>query len=96
MSACPMLTFNNLTPGAWKCVLDAASQYGVTGADSGQQTVHGFTVEWSYNAATQTLQIQCTDSPFFVSCSTVNSHIHDVVDKCLADHQIQMAPMVPA
>jgi hypothetical protein len=94
MSACAMLTFNNVTPDAWTCVQEAAAQYGVAGAATGQQTVNGFTVAWSYVAATQTLQIQCTDSPFFVSCSIINSHIHDAVEKCLGDHQIEMSPMV--
>lgn len=95
MSACAMLTFNNVTPEAWKCVQAAAAQYGVTGADSGQQTVNGFTFSWSFNRGAQTLQIQCLDSPFFVGCSTINAHIHDAVEKCLSDHQIEMAPMVP-
>jgi hypothetical protein len=95
MSACAMLTFNNVTPEAWTCVQAAAAQYGITGADSGQQTANGFTVTWAYTLTTQTLQIQCTDSPIFVSCSIINSHIHDAVEKCLGDHQIEMAPMVP-
>ena len=94
MSACAMLTFNNVSAAAWKCVQDAASQYGVTRADSGQQTVNGFTVSWSYAPATQTLQIQCLDSPFFVGCSTINSHIHDAVESCLNNHQLELGPMV--
>lgn len=94
MSACAMLTFNNVTSDAWKCIQDAAAQYGVTGSSSGQQTVNGFTVAWSYVAATQTLQIQCTDSPFFVSCSIINSHINDAIEKCLSNHQIDVTPMV--
>jgi hypothetical protein len=96
MSACAMLTFNNVSADAWKCVQAAAAQYGVTGADAGQATVNGFTVAWSYGAAAQTLQIQCTDSPLFVSCSIINSHIHDAVEKCLAEHQIEMTGMVAA
>jgi hypothetical protein len=96
MSACAKLTFNNVTADAWACVQAAAAQYGVTGANSGQQTVNGFTVAWSYDAAAQTLEIQCTDSPIFVSCSIINAHIHDAVEQCLADHQIEMTPMVPA
>ena len=95
MSACAMLAFNNMTLEAWKCVQDAAAQYGVTSADSGQQTVHGFTVAWSYDAGAQTLHIQCLDSPFFVSCATINAHINDVVEKCLADHDIALTHMVP-
>jgi hypothetical protein len=96
MSACAMLTFNNVTPDAWKCVQTAAAQYGVTGADTGQATVNGFTVAWSYDPGAQTLQIQCTDSPWFVGCSTINSHIHDAVEKCLGDQQIEMTSMVSA
>jgi hypothetical protein len=94
MSACAKLTFNNVSPDAWKCVQDAAAQYGITRADSGQQEVNGFTVAWSYTAATQSLEIQCLDSPFFVGCGTINSHIHDAVEQCMANHQLEIAPMV--
>jgi hypothetical protein len=94
MSACAMLTFNNVSTAAWQCIQEAASQYGITGADSGQQTVSGFTVAWSYTAATQTLQIQCLDSPWYASCPTINAHIHDAVETCLSNHQLELAPMV--
>jgi hypothetical protein len=94
MSACAMLTFNNISTDTWRCIQEAASQYGITGSDSGQQTVNGFTVAWSFVAATQTLQIQCLDSPFFVGCSTINSHIHDAVENCLSNHQLELGPMM--
>jgi hypothetical protein len=94
MSACAKQTFNNVSPAAWQCVKQAAAEYGVNGADSGQQTVSGFTVAWNYSAATQTLEIQCLDSPFFVSCSTINAHIHDAVDHCLQSHQLEVTRMV--
>jgi hypothetical protein len=95
MSACAMQTFNNVTRAAWTCVQAAAAPYGISAADSGQHSVSGFTVAWSYLEASGTLHIQCIDRPWFVSCSTINSEIHGVVDKCLADHNIAMAHMIP-
>lgn len=94
MSACSMQTFNNVSRDAWNCIQDAASQYGITRSDQGQQTVSGFTVWWSYAPATQTLQIQCLDSPFFVTCGTINSQIHDAVESCLATHQLEITQVV--
>ena len=96
MSACAMQTFNNLTRAAWTCVQAAAAQYGVAGSDSGQASSNGFSISWSYDENTGTLHIQCTDSPWFVSCSTINSHVHDTVQQCLDQHQIEMTHIVPS
>lgn len=95
MSACAMQTFNNVTRAAWSCVQTAATQYGVTGGDTGQASLNGFTVAWSYDENTGTLHIQCTDSPWFVSCSTIISHINDTIEQCLNQHRIEMVHMVP-
>jgi hypothetical protein len=32
--------------------------------------------------------------PFFVGCSTINAHIHDAVENCLNNHQLELTPMV--
>jgi hypothetical protein len=96
MSACAMLTYNNITRAAWKSVQNAAAPYGLTEKDSGSAAVDGFTVAWSYVEASKTLHIQCTDSPFYVSCSVINSKINDEVENCISAHNIQMNHMVPA
>ena len=95
MSACAMQTFNNVTRAAWTCVQEAAAQYGVGGGDAGQASSNGFSVSWSYDESTATLQIRCTDSPFFVPCSTIDSHIRDTVQPCLDRHPIDIAHTVP-
>lgn len=96
MSACAMLSYNGLTRGAWDSVKKAAAPYGVTGKDSGSAETNGFTVVWSYVEASRTLHIQCTDSPFWASCSAINSTINDEVVKCISAHNIQMRHMLPA
>lgn len=64
--------------------------------DSGTISSDGFTVHWNYDAQTEVLSIQCTDSPIFILCSTINSEIHDMVEATLNQHNIAMARMVPA
>ncbi len=50
--------------------------------DQGSVSKDGITVTWDYEADSQTLTIQCTAAPFFLSCGTINSTIHNVVDSC--------------
>lgn len=85
MGACAMQSFNNVTPSAWQCCKTAVAGFGITiTTDSGTQTKDGFTVTWNYNSGAQTLQIQCTDSPWWAPCSTINGKIHDLVEPCLS------------
>lgn len=96
MSACAMLTYNNMTQAAWQSTQQAVAQYGIQiTRDSDSASSDGFTVHWSYNGATETLSIQCTDSPFLVPCSIINSKINDVIESCLNQHNIEIAHMVP-
>jgi hypothetical protein len=91
-----MLTYNNVSEDAWNRILNAVAQYGITiNDDSGTKSASGFTIGWNYNRAAETLATQCLDSPFWISCSTINSHINDAVENCLNQHQIALAPIVP-
>ena len=95
MSACAMLHYNNVTAAAWQCGKNAASQFGVViNSDSGNASTHGFTVAWNYAPAAQTLQLQCTQSPIFISCSLINGKLNDAVEACLNTHNVVMTNMV--
>ena len=97
MSACAMQTFNNVTPAAWESAKQVvATKFGVQiSTDSGTVSSDGFTVHWNYDAQTEILSIQCTDSPIFIPCSVINSEIHDMVEATLNQHNITIAPMIP-
>jgi hypothetical protein len=86
MSSCPILCFNNVTPTVWQAIVARAATYGVTiSSDTGSATVHGFTVAWNYFPSKQTGNIQCTDSPWWAPCSTINSKISTEIEGCGAD-----------
>jgi hypothetical protein len=90
-----MLSYNNVTQAAFDCCVAAAAQYGVTiSQPSGSASAHGFTVAWNYVAAAQTLTIQCTDSPWWAPCSTINGKINDAVENCLNSHNLSLGPMI--
>ena len=96
MSACAMLSYNGVTATAWSCIVKGAASYGATiTSASGSDSVSGFTIEWSYDAAAGTLHIQCTDSPWWAPCSTINGKINDAIEACLGQEKIEMAGMVP-
>ena len=79
MAGCDGLTFHGVTRPAWAQIKRAASSYGVGGGDC----VEGFSFSWSYNEAARTLHIQCLESPALISCSEINSRLHDEVQKCI-------------
>lgn len=95
MSACAMLSYNNVSAAAFDCCKATAAKYGVTiSGNSGSASSHGFTVAWNYNPGAQTLTIQCTDSPFWAPCSTINGKINDAVEECLGADNAALAPMI--
>lgn len=86
MSACSMICFNNVTPAVWQAIVARASTYGVTiNSNNGSATVDGFTVAWNYFPSTQTGNIQCTDSPWYVPCAAINSKITTEIEGCGAN-----------
>lgn len=95
MSACAMLSYNNVTLAAWGCAKQAAAQYGVViDGNSGTATSNGFTIHWNYDPQAKTAQVQCTDSPFWASCSMINGHLNTAIETCLGGHNIEMTRMV--
>jgi hypothetical protein len=95
MSACPMMSYNNVSQAVWTCIVATVANYGINvRGNSGTASAHGFTVHWNYNPANGSLQVQCTAKPFFVSCGTVNSHLNDAVSHCLGQNNSQVSQMV--
>jgi hypothetical protein len=84
MSACATQVFQNVTSSVWNCIVSKAASQGIDiSSPQGAITKDGFTVNWDYNNANGTLAITCTDSPWYVPCSLINSTIHQQIDTCL-------------
>lgn len=96
MSACSMLTYSNVSAAAWNCIKQAVSQYIQNPPNSGSATVDGFTIVWNYNPNTLQLQVQCTNSPWWAPCSTINSKINDVIEPCLSQASVSQVNIVGA
>lgn len=84
MGSCPKQAFSSITPAKYVCICQQiTAKYGVTlSGDNGQETKSGFTIAWSFDKTTGALEVQCLDSPIFVSCGLINQAIQDVVDGC--------------
>jgi hypothetical protein len=84
MGSCAKQTFTNISQQQFSCIVQQAqSNFGISiGGNSGTASKSGVTVAWNYDPNAQTLDIQCTDAPFFLGCGTINSKIHDIVDSC--------------
>ena len=83
MSACPPLSYSNVTPAKWEALKAAVlAKYGVAIEAVGQHSALGLDFEWVYSGY-ETLTISCTDSGWF-SCEMVNAEIDSLVKEVLA------------
>jgi hypothetical protein len=86
MSACASQTFSGVTPAQFESLTrKATAAVGTTlEGHTGSCSRQGFTVIWDYDLTEQKLVIQCTASPFSVTCGSINQRIHDLVDSAAA------------
>ena len=65
MGQCAAQVFTGVSPETFSCLQGKAADQGITMEGSqGSASKDGITVMWDYEADSQTLTIQCTDSPF--------------------------------
>jgi hypothetical protein len=83
MSSCATQVFSGITQGRFDCLVEKAKDSGITIAgNAGEQSQDGVTIRWQFDSAKQSLELQCTGAPFFLSCETINGRIHDLVEGC--------------
>ena len=83
MAGCDPLVFSGVDEEKLASIKESLGrQYGVSvDSDKGEQTVRGFTFEWSYAAEQQLLRIQCTGKPMLIPCGVINGRIDDLAKK---------------
>jgi hypothetical protein len=83
MSSCATQTFTAITQARFDCLVQKAQSQGITiSGNSGEATRDSITIRWAFDPAAQTLELQCTSAPFFLTCGTINHEVHDIVDAC--------------
>jgi hypothetical protein len=83
MSECAAQAFSGITQDQFACLSAKAEAQGISiDGNSGSASKDGITIVWEFNPEVGTLTIQCTASPFYISCGTVNAKLHDLVDSC--------------
>ena len=82
--ACDVLRFSGVDASRWAQAQETiSSAYGLhIEAEQGEQSKSVFTLRWSYDAAAQTLEIQCLQKPFLVPCGVVTGRIGSLADEC--------------
>jgi hypothetical protein len=81
MAACKPVTFKNITRERFQAIrarIRAQADVSVAG-DMGTASGNGFAASWIYDEAAQTLSIQCTEKPWFVSEGLVADKIRALV-----------------
>jgi hypothetical protein len=83
MAECPIQTFSGITQARFNCLVLKAQATGITiSGNAGTATKDGITLRWQFDPAAQTLDLQCTNSPFFIPCELINTKIHDMMNAC--------------
>jgi hypothetical protein len=82
--ACDPLTYSKVDAEKWARAKDAVSrEYGIRiESDRGEASKRGFTLNWTYEADKQVLQIQCSEKPFLLPCGVVNDRVNGLAEKC--------------
>lgn len=81
--ACPNQTFTNVSQTQFDRLAEKAKTAGIMiDGQTGQASANGVTVRWNFDEATQTLEIQCTDSPFFLPCHIIDAKLREIVESC--------------
>jgi hypothetical protein len=82
--ACDRLEYEGVDAAKWAQAQTTISrEYGIEiDSEQGEQSKSGFTLSWTYDAAAQTLAIQCVDKPFLIPCGVVNSRIAGLAQQC--------------
>jgi hypothetical protein len=76
-----MQTFDAISSAVWDRLVEKAAELGITiTGHSGTVSKEGFTGTWNYDPNTETLQIQCTDSPWWAPCALINGKIREIVE----------------
>ena len=80
MANCPPITLTEITADKYQSLLATAKAQGLdlTG-ESGCTTYQEMDFTWRYEAAAASLTIQCTNKPFFVPCSMIESRIRGLI-----------------
>lgn len=84
MSACQQQLFNGITQSRWDCIkqtIKTATRVEIT-TDSGTANQSGFSFQWNFDSAAQTLTIQCMEKPAFIPCESIESRLTAIVDGC--------------
>ena len=86
MTACASQTFSGVTSSQFESLARKASAAAGVAfeGETGTCSHSGYTVIWDYDPEEQRLVIQCTASPFSVTCGSINQRIHDLVDSAAA------------
>jgi hypothetical protein len=84
MNGCSEQVFNGITQSRWDCIKQAIqARMGVAiSTDSGTTSKSSFNMRWNFDPLTQILTIQCTDKPFIIPCSAIESTVTAIVNGC--------------
>jgi hypothetical protein len=80
MPQCPEIVLDAIDPEKYQALIVKACAQGLNlSGECGSTTFQDMNFTWAYDSAAQTLTIQCTERPFFIPCSMLESRIRGLV-----------------
>ena len=83
MAACPTQTFPDFPQDRFDRLVQAAAAIGIViSGPEGVTSFSGVTVRWKFDAATESLELQCVDAPVFPPCGLIDFKLQEMVGRC--------------
>jgi YD repeat-containing protein len=80
MAHCPEIVLSEITAEKYQALLATAKAQGLDlSGVTGSTNYQGMDFTWTYDAAGQSLTIQCTEKPIFVPCGMIESRIRALI-----------------
>ncbi len=78
--SCPSIVLEGIDAPRYASLIATAGAQGLEIAGrSGNTSYQGFDFSWEFDESNQTLTLQCTNKPFFVPCSLIESKIRSLI-----------------
>ncbi len=96
MAQCEEQGFSGVTNEHFVSFLQKAEQFGIPGlagqGNSGQASHSGVTIRWEFQPESNTLRVQCIESPMLLPCSFINNKIREAMSAAMGKAGLAGAP----
>ena len=84
MSISPRLTFRGITRAVFARLRMKASKRGIhLVGRAGEASKDGVRIQWSYDATSESLEVECVHVPFWIGSTRINKELREEIEATL-------------